>query len=253
MMAQEHYEDIAAQLQTCLADLQVAAKLGPGDMLVVGASTSEVSGQRIGTATSLAIGRVMVQQVLAFTEATGCDVAFQCCEHLNRALVVARLRVREHGWTEVSAIPVPGAGGAVAAEAYRALPDACLVESIQADAGIDIGDTLIGMHLCRVAVPVRGTLTAIGAAHVTMAKTRPPLIGGTRAVYDAQVAAERLELAGAEVGANADADAMATAGATATQTSAVAKPARRVSTGTAEQSVQGRGEQTDKVEGNACE
>ena len=177
---------IEGELQSALEDLQAVSNLGQNDLLVIGASSSEVVGKRIGTSTSLGIGYRIVQTVLLFAERYGFDVAFQCCEHLNRALVVERDLAQRRGYTVVSAVPVPGAGGAVAAEAYGAFQNPCLVERIEAEAGIDLGDTLIGMHLRRVAVPVRPRVSSVGKAHVTMARTRPPLIGGIRAVYDIQ-------------------------------------------------------------------
>lgn len=183
---------VRSQLQDCLADLQAAAQLSPGKVLVVGASSSEIVGRNIGTQTSIEVGKAFVAEVLAFQQVTGCDVAFQCCEHLNRALVVTRQAAARYQWSVVSAIPVPGAGGAVAAHAFFTMQDACLVERITADAGIDVGDTFIGMHLKKVAVPVRGRRKAILCAHVTMALTRPPLIGGSRAVYDAGEARQRI-------------------------------------------------------------
>ena len=192
--AQVDLEKVAAALRESLADLQEQAHLGPGGLLVVGASTSEVVGKPIGTATSLAVGEVIAREVIQFSRNVGCDIAFQCCEHLNRALVVTKSIVAKRGLLEVMARPVPGAGGAMAASAYLQLQDACLVESISADAGMDIGDTLIGMHLKRVVVPVRGRRRDIGQAHLTMARTRPPLIGGSRAVYDEKVFRERLGL-----------------------------------------------------------
>jgi uncharacterized protein (TIGR01440 family) len=181
---QNSQDKIEEELHSVLEDLQSAANLGPHDLLVVGASSSEIVGKRIGTATSLDVGRKIVQTVLLFAERHGFDVAFQCCEHLNRALVVERELAQRRGYTVVSAVPVPGAGGAVAAEAYGAFQSPCLVEQIVAEAGIDLGDTLIGMHLLRVAVPIRPRCSTVGEAHVTMARTRPPLIGGIRAVYD---------------------------------------------------------------------
>jgi uncharacterized protein (TIGR01440 family) len=185
---------IRQQLAMVLEDLQAAAQLRQGSLLVVGASTSEVMGERIGTSTSMDVGRAIVDVVLTFARHVGCDVAFQCCEHLNRSLVVDRAVATRSHLTEVTAIPVPGAGGAVAAAAYAALPDPALVAHVAADAGIDIGDTLIGMHLKPVAVPLRGRLREIGKAHITLAKTRPPLIGGARAVYDPAEAHRRLGL-----------------------------------------------------------
>ncbi|QQE81496.1 TIGR01440 family protein [Alicyclobacillus sp. SO9] len=180
------------ELTECLEDLRDAASLQAGDVLIVGASTSELLGKHIGKATSLEVGQQVVQACLDFAENTGCSVAFQCCEHLNRAVVVERSVARQKGWREVNAIPVPGAGGAVAAHAFFALPGACLVDAIEADAGIDVGDTLIGMHLRHVAVPVRGRRTEVGQAHITMARTRGPLIGGARAVYDVEEARRRV-------------------------------------------------------------
>lgn len=188
-------EAMCVQLRACLADLQSVAKLTVGKLLVVGASSSEIVGYHIGSHTSLEVGKAFVDVVLAFGRETGCDVAFQCCEHLNRALVVTRSAAERHGLQRVSAIPVPGAGGAIAAHAYFALPDACLVEQIAADAGLDVGDTFIGMHLKRVAVPLRGRHSQILSAHMTMAYTRPPLTGGPRAVYDRAEAERRLSLA----------------------------------------------------------
>jgi uncharacterized protein (TIGR01440 family) len=184
---------VRAEITECLQDLQSVARLGAGKVLVVGASTSEIIGKKIGTSTSLQVGAEVVRAVLDFAEDVGCDVAFQCCEHLNRALVVSREVALRQGLKLVTAIPVPGAGGAVPAHAWFVLPDPCLVESIEADAGIDIGDTLIGMHLRKVAVPVRGRRNTVGKAHVTMATTRPPLIGGVRAVYDVEEARRRLQ------------------------------------------------------------
>lgn len=186
---QEHARDV---VRTCLAELQAASHLGPGHVVVIGASSSEVIGKRIGTATSLEVGRAIVEAVLEARDTYGFDVAFQCCEHLNRALVVAQALAKSRNWTVVRAVPVPGAGGAVTSLAYFMLEEACLVEQIEADAGIDIGDTFIGMHLKRVAVPLRGTYQALGAAHVTMAYSRAPLFGGARAVYDEAEAKRRL-------------------------------------------------------------
>ncbi|MCF8567143.1 TIGR01440 family protein [Alicyclobacillus tolerans] len=183
---------VREQIAQCLTDLADEAQLGSGHLLVVGASTSEIVGQRIGKATSLEVGQAVVETVLEISRQRGFEVAFQCCEHLNRALVVPRALAVRKGWTQVLAVPVPGAGGAVAAHAYFAINDACLVESIAADAGIDIGDTFIGMHLRKVAVPVRGRIREVGEAHVTMARTRPPLTGGHRAVYDVEEARRRI-------------------------------------------------------------
>lgn len=183
-LAADKSPNIESDVLDCLEDLQRDANLGPLELLVVGASSSEVMGKRIGTSTSLEVGNKIVRTVLAFSSRFGFDVAFQCCEHLNRALVMERRVAQVRGYSIVLAVPIPGAGGAVAAEAYAAFDEPCLVEKIEAEAGIDLGDTLIGMHLRRVAVPVRSRKKTVGDAHVTMARTRPPLIGGSRAIYD---------------------------------------------------------------------
>ncbi|MDN4592787.1 TIGR01440 family protein [Polycladomyces subterraneus] len=152
-------------------------------LLVVGVSTSEVIGKRIGTAGNDEVAQAIFQELMEAQQKYGFHLAFQCCEHLNRALVVRRETMERFQLEEVTVVPVPKAGGAMAAYAYRHLDEAVIVESVRADAGIDIGDTLIGMHLKPVAVPVRPSCRQIGEAHVTMAKTRPKLIGGARAVY----------------------------------------------------------------------
>ena len=171
-------------------DLLAEMPLSDRHLLVVGVSTSEVIGKRIGTSGSDEVAEAIYDGLARAREKRGFHLAFQCCEHLNRALVVSRAALERFGLEEVSAIPVPKAGGAMAAHAYRRMDDPVLVERVVADAGIDIGDTLIGMHLRPVAVPVRPSIRQIGQAHVTMAKTRPKLIGGARAVYtpeDAEV------------------------------------------------------------------
>ncbi len=164
-------------------ELAKLSRLTSDQILVIGASTSEVIGQHIGTSGSQDIAKAIVTGVLRAQAMVPCQVAFQCCEHLNRALVVTRETLAQYNLDEVSVIPVPTAGGAVAAYAYRTLPHPAVVEHIVAHAGIDIGDTFIGMHIKHVAVPVRLVVRAIGKAHVTAARTRPKLIGGVRAVY----------------------------------------------------------------------
>jgi uncharacterized protein (TIGR01440 family) len=171
------------QLSQALTDLQAQASLRSGQVLVIGCSTSEVIGERIGTAGTEGVAETIYQVLVDFRERTGVELAFQCCEHLNRALVVERATADRLHLDEVTVIPVRQAGGAMASYAYHQLNDAVMVEHIRADAGIDIGDTLIGMHIKHVAVPVRSKVKSIGEAHVTMAKTRPKLIGGARAVY----------------------------------------------------------------------
>lgn len=177
-------DPIKQSLEKGLQDLQAEAKLNEEHILVIGTSTSEVIGKHIGSAGTEEVAKVIWDVLHEFSKKTGLNLAFQCCEHLNRALVVEKKVAKKYGFEVVSAVPVPTAGGAMASYAYKSMGSPVLVEEIKADAGIDIGDTFIGMHLKRVAVPVRSTVTAIGEAHFTMARTRPKLIGGERAVYN---------------------------------------------------------------------
>ncbi len=175
---------IEKQLQTILMDFSSQVTLKKGQVMVIGCSTSEVMGERIGTSGTMEVASLIYDNLYSFAKKHGVHLAFQCCEHLNRALVVDRKVAENKGWEEVAVIPVRKAGGAMATYAYEHLEDPILVEFIKADLGMDIGDTFIGMHLKHVTVPVRASLNQIGSAHVTLAKTRPKLIGGPRAVYE---------------------------------------------------------------------
>ncbi|ETT42086.1 MULTISPECIES: TIGR01440 family protein [unclassified Paenibacillus] len=174
---------LAAATAAVTRELAVAGKLGPGKILVVGASTSEVAGKRIGTGGALEVARQLLEGITQIADEFGFHPVYQCCEHLNRSLVMERALLEALGLREVSAVPIPGAGGSMAAAAYQSMTDPVLAETIEAHAGIDIGETLIGMHLRRIAVPYRPSLRVIGAARVNAAWSRPPLIGGERAVY----------------------------------------------------------------------
>lgn len=171
------------QVSAILRELAEAAGLGPGKVVVVGTSTSEVAGRRIGASGALEVAQELLEGIREVSREFGFELAFQCCEHLNRALVVERSLLAALRLTEVAAVPVPKAGGSMASAAYRSMKEPCLAETIEADAGIDIGETLIGMHLRRVAVPYRTKLRYVGEARVNTAFTRPKLIGGERAVY----------------------------------------------------------------------
>lgn len=175
---------IAEQVEQIVRELAAAGKLGMSQLLVIGVSTSEVLGHRIGTSGTIETAAQIYAGVETVRSEVGFIPVYQCCEHLNRALVIDQASAERLGLDIVGAVPVPKAGGSMAAYAYRQLKEPCLVETVQAHAGIDIGDTFIGMHLKRVAVPVRPTIREIGGAHVTMAITRPKLIGGSRAVYE---------------------------------------------------------------------
>ena len=152
-------------------------------LLVVGCSTSEIAGGTIGKASVPNLGEDVAAAVIEAAGANGAAVAFQCCEHLNRALVVEREVAEKYGYEDVCAVPYPKAGGSCASAGYRLMKDPVLVDAVRADAGLDIGNTLIGMHLKAVAVPVRLSLKKIGEAPLTAAITRPRLIGGERARY----------------------------------------------------------------------
>lgn len=175
---------LTQQLRHILEDLSKSVDFNEKKLLVIGCSTSEIAGERIGTAGTMEIASSIFNVLHEFHENTGVQLAFQSCEHLNRALVITSTTAQKYGYEEVSVVPVRNAGGALAATAFDRLEGAVVVETIKADAGIDIGDTFIGMHLKPVAVPVRSTQKNIGHAHVTMAYSRPKLIGGTRAVYE---------------------------------------------------------------------
>lgn len=177
-------EQVAAEARTALEELLAAAKLRPGQVLVLGASSSEICGERIGTHSSAETAQAVLGTLLPALQAEGIFLAVQCCEHLNRALVVEEDAARQYGWTVVNAVPQPHAGGAFAANAYRMFASPVVVEQLQAHAGMDIGQTLIGMHLRPVAVPVRTSVRQIGKAVLTLCRTRPKFVGGSRAQYD---------------------------------------------------------------------
>lgn len=182
-MGELDLQEIRHDVHQLVRELLDVARLKPGQILVLGCSTSEIQGKKIGSTGSTEVAAAVLDGILGALEGTGVYLAVQCCEHLNRALVVEREAVEKYNLTEVTVLPVPNAGGATAATAMKRFKDPVVVESIQAHAGIDIGDTLIGMHVRPVAVPVRLSSRSVGHAHVNAARTRPKLIGGRRAVY----------------------------------------------------------------------
>ena len=184
-MDKHRLDEIAKEWDEILADFFAQAKLKPQQILVVGCSTSEVLGERIGKAGSLGVAEALWPSLYAWCEREGVFLAVQGCEHINRALVVERRCAEFYRLEEVTVVPALKAGGAMAVKAYREFEDPVMVEEIKAHAGIDIGDTLIGMHLRPVAVPLRLVLRQLGQAHITAARTRPRLIGGPRAEYPA--------------------------------------------------------------------
>ena len=173
---------IAQECISAANDLIEKAKLKKGDIVIIGCSTSEVLGSRIGTDSSPDTAKILFESLYGVFNEKGIYVAAQCCEHLNRAVIVEKDAVP---FAEtVNVIPAPKAGGSFATEAYKHFENPVAVEEIKADAGIDIGATLIGMHLKKVAVPLRLCVKTIGEAQVTAARTRPKFIGGVRANYD---------------------------------------------------------------------
>lgn len=177
-------QQIEDQLQTLLAEFEQQVHFREGQLLVIGCSTSEIKGQKIGTAGGLEIAEALYKPLRAFSEKHGLYLAFQGCEHINRAITIEREAAEKYGLEPVSVVPAQKAGGSMSAYAYRQLKDPVVVEEVLAHAGIDMGQTLIGMHLKRVAVPLRTSITHIGDAVVTVATTRPKLIGGERAIYN---------------------------------------------------------------------
>lgn len=165
-------------------ELLEAARLEEGELFVVGCSTSEVCGAGIGTFSSPELAEVVFGGIYQATQEAGVYLAAQCCEHLNRAIILEKEAAARYGYDVVNVIPQPKAGGSFATAAWKAFERPVAVEHIKAHAGMDIGDTLIGMHLRDVAVPVRIRTGQIGDAHVVCARTRPKFIGGSRAVYD---------------------------------------------------------------------
>ena len=176
------FEEEKIQAYETTAELCDKAKLGKGNILVVGCSSSEICGTRIGSNSSVEAAEAVFDGIYSALNERGIYLAAQCCEHLNRAIVIEREAAQ--GRETVNVVPQPKAGGSFATAAYRRFRDPVLLEEIRADAGLDIGDTLIGMHLKKVAVPLRLEHNKIGMAHITAARTRPKYIGGERAVYD---------------------------------------------------------------------
>lgn len=168
-------------------ELCETARMEEGQLFVVGCSTSEVGGVAIGTFSSPDIAEAVFGGLYQATQEAGVYLAAQCCEHLNRALILEKEAALRYGYEIVNVVPQPKAGGSFAAAAYKAFDCPVAVEHIKAHAGMDIGDTLIGMHLMDVAVPVRIRTKEIGDAHVVCARTRPKFIGGERAQYDESV------------------------------------------------------------------
>ena len=177
-------ENIKSESAAIARELIDISGLTAGKVLVVGCSSSEVTGNKIGKASIPSVADAILDGMLPILKEKGIFLAAQCCEHLNRAIIIERELADRMGLDEVAVVPVPKAGGSFAAACHRRFSDPVAVEQIKADAGIDIGGTLIGMHLRAVAVPVRLSVSKLGEANIICARTRPKYIGGERAVYD---------------------------------------------------------------------
>ncbi|MBQ7107201.1 MAG: TIGR01440 family protein [Clostridia bacterium] len=175
-------DKIISDLKIAITELCDIANVEAGDIVVVGCSTSEVTGGKIGKNSNVEYGEIIFNTINEILTAKGAFLAAQCCEHLNRAIIIEKDAIT----TEeiVNVVPQIKAGGSFATAAYKGFKNPVAIENIKADAGLDIGLTLIGMHLKNVAVPVRLSVSKIGDAVIAAAKTRPKFIGGVRAVYD---------------------------------------------------------------------
>ena len=176
--------EVFATLDAAVEALQQAGEIAPGGLIVLGCSTSEVAGARSGKGAVPELGEVIAEAMLPACSARGLHAAFQCCEHLNRAIVMEESVLRARCLMQVNAVPQPKAGGSVPSAAWKRLQKPALAAFIQAEAAIDIGDTLVGMHIRPVAVPLRIDTDKIGHANLVMAYSRLPYIGGSRAVYE---------------------------------------------------------------------
>jgi uncharacterized protein (TIGR01440 family) len=178
-----NFNSLTTDIENSLKELLEVAKLEENDIVVVGCSTSEVGGKKIGTSSSMEIAEALMSGILPSINEHKVFLAIQCCEHLNRALVVEKECSKMYNLDIVTAIPHRTAGGSMGEYAMSVFKDPVLVEQIKGHAALDIGDTLVGMHIKRVAVPFRMSIKEIGEAHLTAAYRRHPLIGGKRAHY----------------------------------------------------------------------
>lgn len=175
--------DLQKSLSQLLSEIEQQVTFREHQLFVVGCSTSEVLGKRIGTAGAMDVAQVLYKELNQFAKKNGLYLVFQGCEHINRALTMEAAAAEKYHLEPVHVVPVNTAGGSMSAYAYTQLENPVVVETVHAHAGLDIGQTLIGMHLKSVAVPIRTSVKMLGEAVVTVATTRPKLIGGVRAQY----------------------------------------------------------------------
>ena len=186
-MTEAFKQQIETEARQAVTELLAQAGLRKGDVFVVGCSSSEIVGGHIGKDSSLEAAQAVYAGIAPVLAENGIWLAAQCCEHLNRALIIEREAAEKYGWEEVCVVPRPHAGGSWATTCWKQFHDPIAVEEIKAHAGIDIGGTLIGMHLKKVAVPVRLKQDHIGQAIVLAARVRPKFIGGERAIYNEEL------------------------------------------------------------------
>ena len=186
-MSETSYEAIYEAAGASMSELLERANPARGSLVVVGCSSSEIMGSNIGKGSTPEAAQAVYNAITPLLEERGLYLAAQCCEHLNRALIVEREAAEKFGYEPVCVIPQPKAGGSFATAAWHGMKDPVAVEHVRASAGLDIGGTLIGMHLKDVAVPLRLAVKHVGEAPINAARTRPKLIGGARAVYPESV------------------------------------------------------------------
>ena len=178
------YSKIVEQSKNMIEEFLSVAPMRAGEILVVGCSSSEIVGETIGKGSDFNAAKAVYEGMAPILNEKGIFLAAQCCEHLNRALVVERECAEKYGLEIVCVVPKAKAGGSFATTAYENFENPVVVEAVKAHAGVDIGSTLIGMHLRHVAVPVRLSMKMLGQANVTFARIRPKYIGGPRAEYE---------------------------------------------------------------------
>ena len=176
-------DNIKTQAKIAINELIEISGIKSGEILVIGCSSSEIMGGDIGKASSIDAAKAVFDGIYPVLKEKGIYLAAQCCEHLNRAIIIEQSAAEKFGYEIVNAMPQPKAGGSFATTAWQNFEHPVAVEHIKASAGLDIGNTLIGMHLKEVAVPIRLSINKIGKAPSVCARTRPKFIGGERAHY----------------------------------------------------------------------
>lgn len=177
-------ENVKQEAKDALEELLQVSKAKEGQLVIIGCSTSEVAGQKIGTYSNVDLAKAIFDGLYEVAKAHNVYLGIQCCEHLNRSIIIENSYAQKHNIEQVNVVPQPKAGGSLATVAFKEFDNAVVVEEVKADCGIDIGGTLIGMHLKKVAVPVRLKTSKIGQANIICARTRAKFVGGERAIYN---------------------------------------------------------------------